>query len=396
MRGFLPALLSLLLCAVPAGAVTYTLGSTVYTVATFPLPAVTDTTPFPTTLAIATDGSTLYTAPEFDHRLYSIARTATDATTMTATLIDAPASPLFRGVAGNGSFVSNQNECVQTTSDGSVWLAQGGSLFTTSSLNNWSRVMRRKPDTTWEAYTLPFDSAGAIGLLVTDPPNVLWVMAAGDNSMFTTRIRAWHEGENTATRYPPADQRWTKIRDFGIGPIGSFPAQLAMLKDGRLTGTLYLVSAFFFFDRRTSQFTDVALTKAPAGALLGSSGPWRIVQAPDEALWIAEDYAQRVTKYNIFTGAQTVFDLSGTLSADEHPHSIAIDPGTNDVFISTYPNSIGGNGRLVRITNAGVITYGPSLATISLAGGATGIVRDSTGAIWMALDQQRKVLRLTP
>lgn len=389
----------LLLLAAPAQAVTIAVGSETYLVETFPLPAVSDGSPVPLDITVdAQTGATIYMCAEFDRRLYSVARAAAASTTMTAEIIPAPGSPIFRSNTGGtdtGSQLSFQQEKIASTSDGSVWVSQGGNYFYNGTNNNWSRIMRRKPTGSWDAFTLPFDAAGAVGFKISDPPNQLWVNTFGENSLFTTRLRGWHEGENSPTRYPPVDNRWTKLREFGAGPAGSFPAQLIQLKDGRIAGTLYFTSSFFIFDRNTVRFTDVALATPPAGTTAGSSGPWQIIQDTNENLWFAEDYAQRVTKYNIFTGVQTVYDLSASLSADEHPHSLALDAAGTGVFVTTYPISVGGDGRLVSITSAGTISIGASFATISLAGGLTGIVRTTSTEIWVALYRQSKVARLT-
>lgn len=399
---FLRLLLSFLLLASTAHAATIAVGSETFLVETFAISAsITDTSPLPLDIAIDKQaGNTIYMVPEFDKRIYSVARTATDGTTLTTITIDGPASPLFRSTFDTGTTFSSQQERIATTSDGSVWVSQGGNCFTRSTKNNWSRIMRRKSDATWEAYTLPVNSACAIGFFVRDPPTDLWVMAAGDSALFHTRMRGWHEGETNPTRYPPVDNHWWKMRDFGGGGIGGggftgggFPAQLIQLRDGRLAGTIYFGTAFFLLDIRTQQFTDIALSTPPPGTIAGSSGPWQIRQAPDGDLWIAEDYAKRVTRYDLDTGTQTVYDLSGSLSADEGPHSLTFD-GT-DVYVTTYPLAADGNGRLVKISNSGTITVGTSLATISLAGGLTGIERDSAGALWVALFRQKKIARLT-
>lgn len=404
-----PAALTLLLLSVAttaAHAASIAVGSETFTVDTFAInAAVNDTTPLPLDVAIdAATGNTIYMVAEFDKRFYSVARTAPDGTTLTTVEIQAPGSPLFRNnMAGAdlGSFFSFQQERIATTSDGSVWVSQGGNIFYAGTRNNWSRIVRRTRDNTWEAYTLPVDSAGAVGFFVRDPPTDLWVMAAGDAALYHTRLRSWHEGETSAIRYPPVDSRWSKLRSFGGGGVGGggftgtggFPAQLIQLRDRRLAGTLYFGSAFFLLDLQAVTFADVALATPPPGTTANSSGPWQIGQHPDGNLWIAEDFAKRVTKYALATGAQTVFDLSASLSADEHPHSLTFD-GT-DVYVTTYPLAASGNGRLVKITNAGVVTVGTSFATISLEGGLTGIQRDSAGALWVALFRKRAVARLT-
>lgn len=375
-----------------ADAVTIAVGSDTYLVETFPMPSVVDTAPLPLDIAVSSNNATIYMVPEFDKRIYSVARNATNGTTMTQIEITAPASPLFRTSADVASLFSNQQEKIATTSDGSVWVSQGGNIFYGGTNNDWSRIMRRKADTTWEAYTLPVDSAGAVGFYVTDPPTLLWVMAAGDNSLYFTRLRNWHEGETSPTRYPPSDSRWFKIREFGFGTKWRFPAQVIRMKDKRIAGTLYFDSSFFLYDADTDVFTTVRLTTPPPGAILGS-GPWQIAQDASENLWITEDGAQRVTKYNIFTGVQTVYDLSASLSADEHPHSLTFD-GT-DCFVTTYPIAANGNGRIVKITSGGVVSVGASFATISLEGGLTGIVRTVTGELWVALFRKTAVARLT-
>ncbi len=408
LRPFLRSLVAWLLLAGPAHAAsTYTIAGTTYTVDEFPISAsITDTSPLPLDLAIDRQtGNTIYMVPEFDRRIYSVARTATNNTTMTTITIDGPASPLFRSAASDtGTTFSPQQERIDTTSDGSVWVSQGGNCFTSSTKNNWSRIMRRRPDATWEAYTLPVDSACAVGFFVTDTTDVgrqLWVMSAGTSFLYFSRPRWWHEGETTATRYPPVDVRWTVARDFG--GVRNFPAQLIRLADGRLAGTLYFGNAFFLYDPRTLAYTRVTLPTSsfltPTGAALESSGPWKIRQHVDGNLWIAEDYAHRVTKVALrggeAPGTQTTFDLSASLSSDENPHSLAFDASGN-AWITTYPLSASGDGRLVRITNAGTVTVGPSFATISLEGGLTGIEIDSAGAIWAACFRKRRIVRLTP
>lgn len=397
-RSLRNALTALLFAATPAHAVTIAVGSETFLVESFPMPTVSDTSPLPLALAISkTNGNTIYMLPEFDKRYYTISRTATDGTTMTQVPIDGPNSPLFRSpLADTGTTFSSQQEHIQTTVDGSVWMSQGGNCFTTSINNNWSRIMRHRPDGVWEAYTLPIDGACAIGFypsVTLGQANVgLLVMSKGANAIYGTNTRWWHEGELVATRYPPVDYRWSTTRAYGV--VNVFPAKIIQLLDGRFAGTLYFGTAFFLLDLSTQTYTQIALAAPPPDTIAGSSGPWEIVQHPtDGNLWIAEDYAQRVTKYDIRTGVQTVFDLSASLSADEHPHSLAID-GT-DIYLTTYSTSASGDGRLVKITNSGTVTVGTSFATISNEGGITGIVRDSGGKLWVAVFRKQKVLRLT-
>lgn len=389
----------LLCCAVRVDAVTIAVGGETFLVETFPISAsVTETTPLPLDLDVdARSGNTIYMVAEFDRRIYSVARTATDGTTLTTIAIEAPSSPLFRGVLADvGSFLSAQQEHIATTPDGSVWVSQGGLILYGGTKNNWSRIMRRKLDTTWEAYTLPVDSAGAIGFYVNPTANNnaasnLWVMAGADNAMYHTRLRNWHEGETAATRYPPVDTRWFKIRDLRRN--GGHPAHLIQLRDGRLAGTLYWGEAVFLYNLNDESFTFVDLTPF-AGDALGSK-PWQLRQHPDGNLWIVEDAAKRVTKYDLSTGAQTLYDFSASLGATEYAHSIAFD-GT-DAYVTTYNSTVSGSGtaRLVKITNAGTITAGASFSTISLGGGLTGIEVDSAGKLWVCLFQQRAIARLT-
>lgn len=405
LRHFFRSLCMLLVATPVLAASSITIDGTNYTVDTFPISAsITDTTPLPLDLAIDKQtGNTIYMVPEFDKRIYSVARTATDGTTLTTIEISGPASPLFRSpIADVGTTFSPQQEHITTTTDGSVWVSQGGNCFTRSTKNNWSRIMRRLPDATWEAYTLPVDSACAVGFTIMDsPPGRMWVASAGSSYLYFTRFRWWHEGETTATRYPPVDSRWTLARDFGSG--FRFPALITQLADTRLVGTLYWASAIYLLDTATLTYTQVPLTPTTtlfgAGVTLNSTGPWEVKQHADGNLWVTEDYAHRVSKIALqggqAPGAQTVYDLSASLDSDEGPHSIAFDASGN-AWVTTYPTGASGNGRLVKITNAGTVTVGPSFATISLEGGLTGIEIDSTGAIWVALFRKRAVARLTP
>lgn len=370
-----------------------------FTVDTFPINSnVTDTNPLPLDVAIDLQtGNTIYMIAEFDRRLYSVSRTATADTVLTTTEIPAPGAPLFRsnlGGADSPSALTFAHERILATPDGSVWIAQGGNNAYNGTKNNWSRIMRRRSDGGWEAYTLPVNSAAAAGLWVSNiGARILWATASSANTLYMTQLRWWHEGETSPTRHPPIDNRWQVLKNFGAR--NKFPAQLVRLRDGRLAGTLYYASAFFILNLETDEYQEIALATPPPGTIFGSSGPWQIRQYPtDGRLWIVEDYAKRVTVYDVNSGVQTVHDLSSGLEEAEGPHSIAFK-GT-DAYVTTYTTDANGDARLVKITNSGTVTYGTSFATIGLPGGLTGIEVDNQGTLWVALFQQKKLARLTP
>ena len=376
-------------------AVTYTLGSKTYLVETFPLPTVTDTSPLPLAITMSRDNTTVWLICEFDRRIYSLARTATDQTSMTAHTVSAPTSPLFRTtLAGRdlASFISNGGEHIQTTPDGSVWAAQGGHLLYTGTGTNWSRLVRRKADGSWQAFTLPFNSSGLLGFYVDDNSDYIWAAAAGVGALYTTRLRWWRNNEADPTLYPPVEKNWLRATSFGSFTPG-LPAKFSRLTDGRFIGGLYFGGAYFILDPRTDTLTRFPLPAVPS--LPFGSGPWEVQQASDRSVWIAEDYAKRVTRVaDVAVGAQVQYDLSASLGAHEHPHSIAFE-GT-DAIITTYSTLAGTEGRLVRITASGTVSVGASLTTLGYDGGATGIVRDGNNALWVGLFRAGAIARLTP
>lgn len=389
-------LLLLLTLLLPSSvlAVTYTLGSTTYLVETFPLPTVTDTSPLPLAITMSRDNTTVWLICEFDRRIYSLPRTATDQTTMTAHIVSAPTSPLFRmTLAGRdlASFISNGGEHIQTTPDGSVWAAQGGHLLYTGTGTNWSRLVRRKADGSWQAFTLPFNSSGLMGFYVDDNSDYIWAAAAGVGALYTTRLRWWRNNEADPTLYPPVEKNWLRATSFGSLAPG-LPAKFSRLNDGRFIGGLYFGNAYFILDPRTDTLTRFPL---PATSLPVGSGPWEVRQASDGSVWIAEDYAQRVTRVaQITTGTQVQYDLSASLGTYEHPHSVAFE-GT-DAIVTTYSTLAGTEGRLVRITANGTVSVGASFTTLGYDGGIAGIVRDGNGALWITLFREGAIARLTP
>lgn len=385
-----PSMFFMLLLASIVNAASMTIGNASYTIDSFSVPSPADANPL--SLDVAWDKKTdrIWMVPEFDHRVYYVVRDAAANTAMTAEAIPAPGTPLFRGTTDVPSFNSGGAERIQTTSDGSVWVSQGGTVLYGGTNNNYSRLMRRRPDGVWNAYTLPINSAGATGFYAEDPPNRVWVMTAIGNALYYTRVRWWHENEVSATAYPPSDQRWERVRDFGSRL--KFPGHIIRLKDNRLAGTLYFGTAFFIYDPDTLNYQLTQLAPAPPGANAGSSGPWQLAQDTNGDLWIVEDFAKRVTKVTLTTGAQTIFDFSGQLSANEGLHSIVID-ASGDVYVTSYTIPVlSGSGRLIRITN-GVAIVGPTLASVGIEVNLGGIIQTTNGEFWAAAT--KSVLRIT-
>lgn len=359
---------------------TFALGTDTYAVDLFPLPVVTDTTPAPLDLVIAS--GTVWLCCEFDRRIYSLPTSAVAGTPMTAIEIPAPTSPIFRTTLFGLDLphaISQGGEQIAVGADGSIWVSQGGHNFYTGVGDNWSRIVRRLPNGTWAAYTLPVNSAGATGFLVDGSQLYVGTSGLGSNAVYVTRPAAWHADEIDPTTYPPKSARWSTLLDFG--PQLAMPSHFVRLADKRLAVTLYTDNAVLLIDGTT--VTRVTLT-AP-------SKPWVVKQGPLGGIWVTEDAGLRITRIDPTTLALTSADISGAVTSGERLHSLVFDGFTP--WFSTYNQVATGDAHVGRCPSAGTFELSPALPFA--AGGVTGLARDSSGNIWAACFRQKTIARFT-
>jgi len=385
---------------------TLTIGATTYTVDTFPLPIVVDTNPLPLDLALS--GSTLWLSCEFDRRIYSVPVSAAPGTTMTGYDVPAAAAPMFRVLLQGQDNPSQMTsaERIQATPDGSIWLTQGGTVYYGGAGQEHARVIRRRPNGTWQAFLIPWNTPGAIGLLVEDNGRRLWVTNANDNAgnaVLETHPLSWTPADTDPTRdlsNPPplgtsAVRGW---RTHAITTRNSSPAHIVKGLDGRLYVSLYFANAILAIEPNTGAQQLYPLPPPPVGLFQNSGGPWQMAVGLSGNIWIAEDAARWLTKLNPTTGVATVYDIAPYLNPGEGLHSVCIDLALECIWFTTYSGTGAPNaGRIGRLFNlTGVIQVSPPLTTLGYNNGATGIVLGPGGTLWAALFGAKAVARLTP
>lgn len=111
-------------------------------------------------------------------------------------------------------------------------------------------------------------------------------------------------------------------------------------------------------------------------------------------VWMAEDFARRLTLWKPSDDSQTIVDLSSILAAGEHPHSLTFDNLT--LWVTTYGDASNPNaGRMLRVNSPTSVDASPAFSTLGLEGGCTGITRDASGSFWLALFRKRMLARVT-
>jgi len=364
------------------------IGTDTYRLDKFPLPATTETNPAP--LDICINNGYAYCSCEFDRKFYRVALNALDNTTCEAIAIPRPSS-IFRLTLfnqDNPSLIA-AHENVRTDAAGVIWMSECGALPYMGRNLNASRVIRYDPNnSSTEAFSLPFDNAGVVGLYIDGAR--LWVTCASPQvgaQLLVTRPASWPRSLTSPSSMPGTIPQGTELAGWrSLTLPGTFPAHMTIGPDGRLWITCYWSNSVLAVNRDTLAIQSYPL---PATTLPLGRGPWQLTFDLGGGLWVSCDNAREIAKLIPSTGEWIVYPTG--CNDNDQVHSLAINGGS--IWFTAY--GVLSGGRIGRRTATGIMELSEPFDSVGLPKGAAGIAFDYTGAIWISLFGSQAIGRLT-
>jgi streptogramin lyase len=392
----------------------------VFEFTTYPLLTATGEKEFPLALDVDSAGRVWINQEAHDKLNWLTPATASAAAVARRVAIpQATGSGIYAGITGGvdqRTYLSQLGEDLDIASNGDVWFTAGGGFLYNGQLFNTSRIVRYRPSANqFDCYTVPTDSAEAVGVLLDEQSGLVWYT---ESSLTHSALSSFQPDTlvsdclwtpyGTAPRPPICEAEVTAgcHRRYVLPPGLRAPIHLALAPDGSVWFSEFWGNRIVRLDANTGDIVELPLpppiVRVGPGTYAGS-GPWELFFDDAGDLWLSESFdgtVSRVRPSLLQTNDCTVLDASlqnpcveevfvGSDGYDEqYIHSVA--PGSGGRIWFTHAAGVG----YVSTEHSNTTVLLPSTATTGTFGLA-GIVEDPvTHDVWFAMFYDKKIGRL--